>query len=153
MCVIARVAASAGRMRHHPTTMADADESQDQAPSEGVLGNLIDNALRYGRAPAGAASAVTVVLSQQDGAVTLSVIDNGEGLTLDQRRHLMQRGVRGVRADRLGQGAGLGLAIVTKFAQVMHAKFELRNAPSGQGLCATVVFHALSAVPAHAGEH
>lgn len=109
---------------------------------EGVLGNLIDNALRYGRAPAGTASAVTVALSQQDGAVTLSVIDNGEGLTPEQQQRLMQRGVRGVRADRLGQGAGLGLAIVTKFAQVMHARFALGSAPSGQGLRATVVFRA-----------
>jgi len=110
---------------------------------EGVLGNLIDNALRYGHAPQGHASTVTVVLAQQDGEVRLSVIDNGPGLMLEERRRLMQRGVRGVQADRLGQGAGHGLAIVAKFAEVMHARFELGNAPSGQGLCATVAFSAL----------
>jgi two-component system sensor histidine kinase TctE len=53
---------------------------------------------------------------------------------------LMQRGVRGLHAERLGQGAGLGLAIVSKFAQVMHARFELSPGPEGQGLCATLSF-------------
>jgi two-component system, OmpR family, sensor histidine kinase TctE len=110
---------------------------------EGVLGNLIDNALRYGRAPQGQASSVTVVLGQAGDTVTLSVVDNGPGLTLDQRRHLMQRGVRGVASDRLGQGAGLGLAIVAKFAQVMNATFELGDVPGGPGLRASVIFKAL----------
>lgn len=112
---------------------------------EGVLGNLLDNALRYGRALQGQASTVTVVLARQDGVVRLSVIDNGPGLTPEERRHLLQRGVRGVRAERLGQGAGLGLAIVAKFAQVMQAGFELGPAPGGQGLCASVTFRALPA--------
>jgi two-component system sensor histidine kinase TctE len=110
---------------------------------EGVLGNLLDNALRYGRAPQGQVSTVTVVLARQDGEVRLSVIDNGPGLPPQERRRLMQRGARGVSADRLGQGAGLGLAIVAKFAQVMHAGFELGDAPGGQGLCATVRWPAL----------
>ena len=115
---------------------------------EGVLGNLVDNALRYGRAPEGQPSTVTVVLGRAGDTVTLSVVDNGAGLTLDQQRHLIQRGVRGVASDRLGQGAGLGLAIVAKFAQVMHARFELGNVPGGPGLRATVIFNALPPVAA-----
>jgi two-component system sensor histidine kinase TctE len=115
---------------------------------EGVLGNLIDNALRYGRAPQGQPSTVTVVVAQQDGDVILSVLDNGTGLTPEQRQHLMQRGVRGLHADRLGQGAGLGLAIVAKFAQVMQADFELGPVPGGAGLQASVRFRALPAEPA-----
>lgn len=107
---------------------------------EGVLGNLLDNALRYGRAAHGP-STVTVALAREDGAVTLSVIDNGPGLSADERQHLLQRGVRGLRAEHLGQGAGLGLAIVAKFAQVMQARFALTAAPDG-GLCAKVVFAA-----------
>lgn len=111
---------------------------------EGILGNLIDNALRYGRAPQGQASAVTVVLAQRDGEVQLSVIDNGPGLTPQERSHLVQRGVRGMQAERLGQGAGLGLAIVAKFAAVLQARFELSDAPGGPGLCATVSFRVLA---------
>lgn len=109
---------------------------------EGVLGNLLDNALRYGRAPGGQASAVTVALAAQGDGVRLSVIDNGPGLSAQERERLLQRGVRGLNAERLGQGAGLGLAIVTRFAEVMHARFELGPAPSGQGLCASLFFPA-----------
>lgn len=111
---------------------------------EGILGNLIDNALRYGRASQGQASAVTVVLAQRDGEVRLSVIDNGPGLTPQERSHLVQRGVRGMQAERLGQGAGLGLAIVAKFAAVLQARFELSDAPGGPGLCASVSFRVLA---------
>ena len=107
---------------------------------EGVLGNLIDNALRYGRAPEGQVSRVTVELSQTAQAVMLSVVDNGAGLTPAQSQHLMQRGVRGETAQQLGQGAGLGLAIVAKFAQVMGAGFALGQPTQGEGLRATVRF-------------
>ena len=61
---------------------------------------------------------------------------------LGQFAHLMRRGVRGLHAERLGQGAGLGLAIVAKFAELMHAHFELGRAPAGTGLCASVRFQA-----------
>jgi two-component system sensor histidine kinase TctE len=112
---------------------------------EGVLGNLIDNALRYGQALQEQPSAVTVELMHQDAEVRLSVIDNGPGLTPSQQQLLMQRGVRGVPTERLGEGAGLGLAIVAQFAQVMHARFELGSACcSGPGLRATVVFKRLT---------
>lgn len=107
---------------------------------EGVLGNLLDNALRYGRAAGGRSSTVTVVLAEQDGEVRLSVIDNGPGLTPQECQRLLQRGVRGLNAERLGQGAGLGLAIVAKFAKVMQANFALGPAPGGTGLCASVTF-------------
>ncbi len=109
---------------------------------EGILGNLLDNALRYGRAPAGQASTLTVELTREGDRVRLSVIDNGPGLTSQERQHLLQRGVRGLHAERLGQGAGLGLAIVARFAQLMQAHFELSHASAGSGLCASVNFQA-----------
>jgi two-component system, OmpR family, sensor histidine kinase TctE len=111
---------------------------------EGVLGNLIDNALRYGQPPQGQVSRVTVLLSQESGAVTLSVVDNGPGLSREQQQQLMQRWAQGAAGERLGQGAGLGLAIVAKFAQVMSAKFELASPAERAGLIATLVFRALS---------
>lgn len=117
--------------------------SGNAALVEGILGNLLDNALRYGRSPDGS-SRVTVELAQAGDQVSLSVVDNGPGLTAEERQRLLRRGVRGMNAERLGQGAGLGLAIVAKFAQVMQARFELGDAPGGRGLRATVVFRPLA---------
>lgn len=109
---------------------------------EGILGNLLDNALRYGRAPEGGISTVTVELVLSETSVTLAVVDNGPGLTPALSQRLMQRGVRGQASQQLGQGAGLGLAIVTKFAQVMGAHFELGSVPGEPGLRASVSFQA-----------
>jgi two-component system sensor histidine kinase TctE len=107
---------------------------------EGVLGNLLDNALRYGRAREGQHSAVTVIIARDTQGVRLSVEDNGPGLSFEDRRRLLQRGARGVASERLGEGAGLGLAIVAKFAQVMNARFELTQVTPGPGLRATLQF-------------
>jgi len=106
---------------------------------EGLLGNLLDNALRHACPATGQAAAVTVELARESAGVRLSVVDNGPGLDEQERRHLLQRGVRGLHAQRLGEGAGLGLAIVGKFAEVMGATFELGDAPGGQGLRASVL--------------
>lgn len=106
---------------------------------EGLLGNLLDNALRHACPATGQAAAVTVELAREPAGMRLSVVDNGPGLDEQERRHLLQRGVRGLHAQRLGEGAGLGLAIVGKFAEVMGATFELGDAPGGQGLRASVL--------------
>ena len=111
----------------------------DPSLIEGILNNLLDNALRYGQNPRGEPSSVTLALSSQDREVMLSVIDNGPGLSADQRSRLMQRWAQGSAGELLGQGAGLGLAIVAQYAQLMGARFELGGA-AGQGLSANLIF-------------
>lgn len=109
----------------------------DAALLEGILGNLLDNALRYGLA---ARPQVTVAVSQADGVVTLSVTDNGPGLTAQESEQLRQRWALGSAGQRLGEGAGLGLAIVSRYAELLGARFSLGTSPNGQGLCATMTF-------------
>jgi len=96
---------------------------------EGILDNLIDNALRYG------GRTITVEL---DGT-TLSVIDDGPGLPDTARRDLMQRWAQGPAGHELGQGAGLGLSIVGRYAQLMGARLTLEPA-FPKGLRASVAF-------------
>jgi len=97
---------------------------------EGILDNLIDNALRYG------GRTITVELE----ATVLSVIDDGPGLPDAARRDLLQRWAQGPAGQKLGQGAGLGLSIVARYAQLMGAKLTLEPAfPTG--LRASVVFN------------
>ena len=114
--------------------------SANTALVEGMLGNLIDNALRHGRNAKGDAPVVTVELVHHEDGVSLSVIDNGPGLTASERQSLLQRWAQGERGERLGDGAGLGLAIVSRYAELLQARFELAEGPRHEGLRASVVF-------------
>ena len=111
----------------------------DAALLEGILGNLLDNALRYGVASHPQVT-VALTLTQADGAVTLSVTDNGPGLPAEDATSLRQRWALGQAGQQLGEGAGLGLAIVSRYAELLGARFSLGVTPGGQGLQAMVTF-------------
>ncbi len=104
---------------------------------DGILTNLLDNALRYGTAAAGEASAVTVSLALDGLHAVLSVQDNGPGLPGELQAQLVQRGAQGETGQLLGQGAGLGLALVAQYARLMNAAMSLGSGEGGRGwLCA-----------------
>ena len=115
---------------------------------DGVLGNLIDNALRYGRpVQEGVTPRITVEIAQDGadgGGVVLSVVDNGPGIPQGLRTDLMQRWAQGREGERLGQGAGLGLAIVARYAELLGARLVLGTGPDGQGLRVGLVFAPLA---------
>ena len=112
---------------------------------EGLLGNLLDNALRYGR-PADSATRprVTVEVAGVGDEVVLSVSDNGPGLGLGQGlgdakpERVLARWMRGDAGEQHGRSAGLGLAIVARYAALLGARFALLPAADGPGLCAQV---------------
>ncbi len=112
---------------------------------EGILNNLIDNALRYGRAENGD-SHITVALAQSYHHVTLSVSDNGAGVPHDKLQQISQRWVQGSAGEVLKAGMGLGLAIVGAYARLLGARVEITQAQP-QGLCVSVVF------PTHPESH
>ena len=97
---------------------------------EGILDNLLDNALRYG------GRTLTVAL---DGSV-LSVVDDGPGIPAESRQALMQRWAQGADGQRLGQGAGLGLSIVARYAQLLGARLTLEDADARGGLRVSLAF-------------
>ncbi len=102
---------------------------------EGVLDNLIDNALRYGRPIDGAPAHVTVDIgTRHGGRVCLSVFDNGPGLDQAEREGLLQRWAQGPAGEALGQGSGLGLAIVSEYARIVGAALSLDAGEEGCGL-------------------
>ena len=109
----------------------------DAALLEGLLGNLLDNALRYGKA---AQPRVTVSVACRADATVLSVTDNGPGLSETERAQLRQRWMQGAAGQQLGQGAGLGLAIVSRYAELLGARFSLDAVAGERGLCASVAF-------------
>lgn len=102
---------------------------------EGILDNLIDNALRYA---ATAHPRVTVSLQCDADGVCMAVTDNGPGLDGVEASALQQRWSQGEQGLRLGIGAGLGLAIVARYAALLGGRFVLQPAPGGTGLFAGV---------------
>jgi two-component system sensor histidine kinase TctE len=101
---------------------------------EGVLDNLVDNALRYGRPADGATPRVTLELAREAGGVRLSVSDNGPGIGAAQSQHLRTRWAQGQAGEALGEGSGLGLAIVSEYARVLGATFAFAAGDEGVGL-------------------
>ena len=103
-----------------------------------LLGNLVDNALRYT-----AAGSVTVRAYRRDSDAVLEVEDTGPGIPKEERERVFDRFFRG--EDAPSGGAGLGLAIVRRIAQRHGARVELLDAPGG-GLLARVAFATAGAV-------
>jgi two-component system sensor histidine kinase TctE len=108
---------------------------------EGILNNLIDNALRYG--VAGPAPAITVAVDRRGDEVLLSVQDNGPGVPHEQQLALAERGTQGEAGQLLGKGVGLGLALVAQYARLMNARMRLRSGEAGRGWVCEIAFAAV----------
>ncbi|MEB3766952.1 ATP-binding protein [Acinetobacter sp. MD2] len=89
-----------------------------------LIGNLINNAKRYGAEPI----EISAYADQQH--VHITVADHGEGVPDEQIQDLMQPFVRGNSARTI-QGSGLGLAIVKRIVDLHHGELTLRNREQG----------------------
>jgi two-component system sensor histidine kinase TctE len=109
---------------------------------EGVLDNLIDNALRYGLPDAPLERHVTVEIAHdpQTAQVVLSVLDNGPGISEAQRERVLSRWGQGSAGEALKQGSGLGLAIVSEYARILGATLTLGTGDEGRGLKVSLSF-------------
>jgi len=80
-----------------------------------IVMNLVSNASKF--SPENSEILVSTTVTAQ--TVTLSVKDEGMGISLDDQQHLMERFFRGANAGNI-QGTGLGLHIVSKYAELMN---------------------------------
>jgi two-component system phosphate regulon sensor histidine kinase PhoR len=98
----------------------------DRRALEHILGNLIDNALKY--CPAGAA--VKTVAEAENGVTRVSVIDTGAGIPAEHVPRLFERFYRvdAGRSRELG-GTGLGLAIVKHLVETMGGEVAVTSTP------------------------
>ena len=105
-----------------PRTFVNATSSEVRE----LIGNLLDNALKH--APGSAARAR---ICRVNGAVELSVADEGPGMTAQLKQRAFERFTRG---DDTGSvpGSGLGLAIVKRIVDRTRGTIELDTAP-GKG--------------------
>ena len=89
---------------------------------EEMLGNLIDNGCKWARAR------VRVRCKSAAGRLSLTIEDDGPGLSAQQRT---QVGERGERLDDSVPGSGLGLAIVRDISKLYGGFFALDASPMG----------------------
>jgi signal transduction histidine kinase len=90
-----------------------------------VLGNLIENAIKY--SPAG--EAVEVRAQPEDGRVRIAVVDRGPGIPHDQQRLIFEKFGR---ADVAGSkpGTGLGLFIARSIAEAHGGSVDVHSSPN-----------------------
>lgn len=116
---------------------ADAGEVSTQGDADSLrilLGNLVDNAIRY--TPSG--GRVDVNVQRANGQPVLSVLDNGPGIPIEERERVFDRFYRREGSDVTG--SGLGLAIVQNIAEQHGAVVVLTDNPEGAGLRVEVRF-------------
>jgi len=91
-----------------------------------ILGNLVDNALKFGGADE------IAVARLKDGQVTISVLDRGPGIPEESLEAVFEPFVR-LEASRNRQtgGTGLGLAIARQLALAMDATLTLHHRVGG----------------------
>jgi len=99
-----------------------------------ILANLLENAVRYG--------GPTIQVEGRDlpdeGAVELSVADDGEGVPIRALGHLFDKFYQVPRTDRLSRrGMGIGLTVVAGLAHAMGGTVRAERSAAG-GLAVVV---------------
>ena len=126
---------------------------------EGVVGNLLDNALRHGRPLGGASPCVTVGLARlphpgtagAGAQVVLSVTDNGPGIDPAQQIRVQARWARSDAQIDVNAGFGLGLSIIKAYAHLLKSRLQWEAGPQGTGLRISLPLTVVAApaVPLH----
>ena len=100
---------------------------------EQIIGNLLDNAIRYNR-PGGT---VEVRIVREERTVRLEIEDDGPGIPQDAQGRVFDRFYRIPRSGA-PSGSGLGLSIVRSVADHLGGTVELAGSPDSSGLIAIV---------------
>lgn len=91
-----------------------------------LLQNLVSNAIHYSR---NEAPRVTISMERTDGALLLTVADNGPGIAPEYRETIFKPFKRLV--GREVEGSGLGLAICRRIAELHGAAIRCEDGPGG----------------------
>ncbi len=96
-----------------------------------VVGNLLDNAFKYG-----SKRVVIEALETEEKSMTLIIEDDGEGLATAEIEQILNRGTR---LDQAAEGQGIGLAVVADIVESYNIELKFSTAESG-GLRASLEF-------------
>ena len=111
----------------------------DPALLDQVLGNLIDNALKF----SGPGGQVTLHARREGHEVALAVEDDGPGIPPEALGRVFDPFYRASRTDRIAAGTGLGLAIARGLVQAMGGRIGAESpVADGRGTRMTLRFPA-----------
>ncbi len=102
-------------------TGAEVRLETDRRRLERIVGNLVDNAVRYG-------GAAQVRVARERGNALVEVADAGPGISAEHLPHLFDRFYKADPA-RSGAGSGLGLAIARENARLLGGDIEVVSRP------------------------
>lgn len=102
-----------------------------------LIGNLIDNALRY----TGSGGRIAVRCARVTHEVRLQVLDDGPGVEQSDRERIFDRFFRVAGSNE--RGSGIGLSLVARIAESHGARIEAGAGLDGRGFGITVSFPVL----------
>ena len=112
------------------TLIPDIDGHPFVTSRGGTVEQALDNLLANAFEASPAHSSITISARPEGDSVAIHVIDEGPGMTPQDRARAFDRFWRGTTA-RPGEGSGLGLAIVRSLVERDRGTVELRAAASG----------------------
>ena len=107
-------------IRYHHQGKAEVE--MDPSLLKHIIMNLVSNASKFSPEM----SPIEIKTNGQDHRLTLSVKDHGMGISREDQKHLMERFFRGTNAGHI-QGTGLGLHIVSKYAELMNGTVQCKS--------------------------
>ena len=108
-----------------------------------VIGNLLENARKYGRSAMDDIARITLQTRVNHGRVELSVMDEGRGIPEDQVALITRPFYRVDTARTQANGTGLGMAIVQRLVTRQRGTLRLRNRHPHAGFEVTIDFPAM----------
>ncbi len=94
----------------------------DEADLIELLGNLLDNAYKWGRGH------IRIQSQKQGPKIILSIQDDGPGIPPEQRAYIL---LRGGRADESMPGHGIGLSIVAEIVDAYQGRLSIGSSDLG----------------------
>jgi len=85
-----------------------------------MLTNFISNAVKY------SSNNIIIQTNQINKVLTISVIDEGIGISEEDQKSLFNRFYRASNSGNI-QGTGLGLNIVRRYANIMNAEIKFES--------------------------
>ena len=113
---------------------AGIEVSADRSHIFNIINNLVENSLKY----SGASVEIAITATVADGAVSISVSDNGNGVSSAELPEIFARFYRGKDASASGvPGMGLGLAYVKLLVEAHGGEVSARS-KAGEGTTITM---------------